>query len=219
MKKTTALFVILCFMLPAWVVAQDAQDYNSSRSNKAWGEMHIRDTETSKERISQPENCRLENSDCDDTNPDIRPSRWTPDYLDLDSDNDSIPDSIERVNIRQTQAERERERIQNERIQIRDDNSLYCWGRAWIQCWAEVRQERREILKERLQIQRMQYQRLQRQFQPRVQRAFERLSEEEYDKLSERLAGLLEQHQDSWNARLLAAILALQEILESIERP
>ncbi|MCH8518187.1 hypothetical protein LAT59_00275 [Candidatus Gracilibacteria bacterium] len=109
-------------------------------------------------------------------------------------------------------------RIMESQIKVRTDDTLWCWGRAGRECPTELREERRDILKDRLQVEQRQYQRLRLQFKPRVERLFERLSEEEYDRLSERLASLIEQHQDSSNTRLLAAILVLQELLESVER-
>ena len=107
--------------------------------------------------------------------------------------------------------------IQEQRIQLRTDNSLWCWGRAARHCSQEMRQERREILKERLHIQQREYNWLHRQLQPRVERLFEGLSEEERDRLFERFTTLMEQHQESNNTRLLAAILILQEALEDVD--
>lgn len=232
MKHIITFTISLCLILPYGIYAQEkqwdintwtwysyekddiidtnddaidtAQDYNSTRSNRRKNEM-----------IDDSRDLDYKNDSLTDTQ-NILPKA---DYQDFYSDNDIIPTRIEKVtDIKQTRSEWDTEKLRNARIQVKDDSTLWCWGKAARGCSPEVREERREIMKERLQIEAWQYQRLQKQFQPRVQRLFERLSEEEYDRLSERLASLIEQHQDWGNIRLLSAILALQELLESVAK-
>jgi len=193
-----------------------AQDYNSTRSNRRKNEMW--------------------DVDDDGDRAPTRYERWVNELWDKEIDawdrtqshNSSRSNRTEWIRMSDVEIEDCRwnppkcrdeleARMMESQIKVRTDDEVWCWGRAWSHCSPEVREERREILKERLNVKEAQYNRLQRQLEPRVSRLFQRLSEEERDTLSERLASLVEQHQESSNARLLAAILVLQELLESVE--
>ncbi len=206
---------------PDYKVSDEVEaNYNNSRSNRSTinSDLEIDDCKWNPAKCKQEAESNsvkaLDVHECE-RYPDRCPDYEVSDEVevrDLDSDDDWISDSS--VNITTDNNDKATPKLYQGRLKISENGELYCWGKTSRECSKEEREQKRESLKEHLQINKMQYSRFKNQFKPRVEAVFERLSEERYERVSQKIARLVEKNQDSENKTMLAAILTLQELLD-----